>query len=316
MGETTQRVLRLLSLLQSRPVWTGPELAERLDVTTRSIRRDVERLRELGYPVLATQGVGGGYQLGAGKALPPLLLDDEEAVAVAVCLRLAAGGSVAGLGEVAVRTLAKLDQLLPDRLRAEVDAVAAATVTLEYVGSQVDAQTLVLLARACRGQQLVAFDYRRADGSDSTRRVEPYRMVAAGRRWYLMAYDVERDDWRSFRLDRMGRPHLTTFRFTARDAPDAAEFVRRGVTQAAYEHIARVRVHAPAAEVAAQVPPTVAEIRPESDTTCLLMAGGTDLDGMAFHLINMGFGIEVLEPAELRVSMRSLASRLLAAAGA
>jgi predicted DNA-binding transcriptional regulator YafY len=315
MGETTQRVLRLLSLLQSRPVWTGPELAEQLGVTTRSIRRDVERLRELGYPVLATQGVGGGYQLGAGKALPPLLLDDEEAVAVAVCLRLAAGGSVAGLGEVAVRTLAKLDQLLPQRLRSEVDAVAAATVTLEYAGSQVDAQTLVLLARACRGRYLVSFDYRRADGTDSTRRVEPYRMVAAGRRWYLMAYDVGRDDWRSFRLDRMGPPHVTTFRFSAREAPDAAEFVQRGMTQGPYEHVARVRVLAPAEQVATRVPASVAEITPESVSTCLLVAGGSHLEWMAWHLVGLGFDIEVLEPPELRGAMQSLASRLLAAAG-
>jgi predicted DNA-binding transcriptional regulator YafY len=314
MAETTQRVLRLLTLLQSRPVWTGTELAERLGVTTRSIRRDVERLRDLGYPVHATQGVGGGYQLGAGKALPPLLLDDEEAVAVAVCLRLAAGGSVAGLGEVAVRTLAKLDQVLPKRLRAEVEAVAASTVTVEYGGEQVDAQTLVLLARACRAQMVTTFDYEPVDGPRDRRRVEPYRMVAAGRRWYLMAYDVDRADWRSFRLDRMRRPHQTTFRFAGRDAPDAAEFVQRGMTQAPYEHVARVRVHAPAADVAARVPPTVAEIQPETDATCVLVAGGNDLDGMAWHLAGVGFQFDVLEPPELLESVRSLANRLVAAA--
>ena len=314
MAGTTQRVLRLLSLLQTRPVWTGEELAKRLGVTTRSVRRDVVRLRELGYPVQAAQGVGGGYQLKAGKAMPPLLLDDDEAVAVAVCLRLAAGGSVAGLGEVAVRTLAKLDQMLPARLRTQVDAVATATVSLDYVGTPVDAQTLVRLARACREEVVAVFDYERADGTVSQRRVEPYRLVSTGRRWYLMAYDVKRADWRSFRLDRMQRPHLTTFRFKLRDAPDAALFVGRGITQSAYRHVATVRVRATAAEVAARVPPTVAEVTVETDSTCILRAGADHLDNMAYHLASLGFPLEVLDPPELRTTMRELAERLVAAA--
>ncbi len=313
MTQTTQRVLSLLSLLQSRPVWTGPELADRLGVTTRSIRRDVERLRDLGYPVHAAQGIGGGYQLGAGKALPPLLLDDEEAVAVAVCLRLAAGGSIAGLGEVAVRTLAKLDQMLPARLRAEVDAVAAATVSLDYAGVTVDAKTLVLLARACRETVQVRFRYETRDGETSQRHTEPYRMVAAGRRWYLMAYDLDREDWRIFRLDRMSRPHVTTFRFNARVAPDAAEFVRRGITQSPYDHVARVRVHASASEVSARVPATVGDVTAESEQTCVLVAGGSDLDSMAVNLGRIGYDFEVLEPEALRAAMRSLADRLVAA---
>ena len=201
---TTERVLRLLGLLQQRPVWTGTELAERLGVTTRSIRRDVERLRSLGYPVNATQGVGGGYQLGAGKALPPLLLDDEEAIATAVSLRLAAGGTVAGASEAAVRTLAKLDQVLPARLRAEVRALHDAIVTLEGGRIEVDADALLALARACRDTVRVEFGYAgRGDGTRASAGSSPYQLVATGRRWYLMAFDLERDDWRSFRLDRM-----------------------------------------------------------------------------------------------------------------
>jgi predicted DNA-binding transcriptional regulator YafY len=181
-GGTTERVLRLLGLLQQRPVWTGPELAARLGVTTRSIRRDIERLRSLGYPVNATQGVGGGYQLGAGRALPPLLLDDEEAIATAVSLRLAAGGTVAGASEAAVRTLAKLDQVLPARLRAEVRALHDAIVTLEGGRIEVDADALLSLARACRDTVRVEFGYAGRAQEPGERRVEPYQLVATGRR--------------------------------------------------------------------------------------------------------------------------------------
>lgn len=213
-----------------------------------------------------------------------------------------------------MRTLAKLDQMLPTRLRTQVDAVATATVSLDYVGTPVDAQTLVRLARACREEVVTVFDYERADATVSQRRVEPYRLVSTGRRWYLMAYDVERADWRSFRLDRMERPHLTTFRFTVRDAPDAARFVSRGITQTAYEHVARVRVRATAAEVAARVPPTVAEVTVETDSTCILRAGANHLDNLAYHLASLGLPLEVLDPPELRTTMRELAGRLVAAA--
>ena len=202
---TTERVLRLLTLLQRRPVWTGPELAAELDVTDRCIRRDVERLRALGYPVNATQGVGGGYQLGAGQQLPPLLLDDEEAIATAVSLRLAAGGTVAGASEAALRTLAKLDQVMPPRLRAEVRALQDATSTLTGGGVEVDGEVLMTLARACRDAVRVTFEYAAREGETSTRTVEPVQLVATARRWYLMAWDTDRDDWRTFRLDRMRR---------------------------------------------------------------------------------------------------------------
>ena len=205
MSETTSRVLQLLGLLQSRRVWTGEELAERLGVTTRSVRRDVERLRDLGYPVYASKGHGGGYQLGAGAALPPLLLDPDEAVAMAVCLRLAAGGSVAGVGESALRALSKLDQVMPSRLRSQVSAVHDATVTLTWSSSDspVEPDVLMTLARACRDREHVSAAYVDRAGSVTERRLEPYQLVTTGKRWYLLAFDRDRQDWRSLRLDRM-----------------------------------------------------------------------------------------------------------------
>lgn len=312
MSDTTGRALRLLSLLQSRPVWTGSELASRLGVTTRSIRRDVERLRELGYPVHAAQGVGGGYQLGAGAALPPLLLDDEEAVAVAVCLRLAAGGTVEGLGEAAVRTLAKLDQVLPARLRAKVAAVQESTTTLDAPTTRVDSETLLALARGCRETERVTFDYAAANGAESSRRVEPYRLVATGRRWYLMAYDLDREDWRSFRLDRMGAVSATGWRFRPREAPDAAAFVQRSTSQHPYEFLARVLVSAPMAEASAQLPPTVGVLTASGPDRCVFESGGNDLDVMAWHLARLPWPLVVLDPPELVGAMRALAARLAA----
>ena len=194
MAETTSRVLQLLGLLQSRRVWTGEELAERLGVTTRSVRRDVDRLRDLGYPVHASKGHGGGYQLGAGAALPPLLLDPDEAVAMAVCLRLAAGGTVAGVGESALRALSKLDQVMPSRLRSQVSAVHDATVTLTSPSSDspVEPDVLMTLARACRDREHVSSGYVDIRGNATQRRLEPYQLVTTGRRWYLLAYDRDK----------------------------------------------------------------------------------------------------------------------------
>ena len=240
MSQTTSRVLQLLGLLQARRVWSGPELAERLGVTTRSVRRDVERLRELGYPVHASTGHGGGYQLGAGAALPPLLLDSDEAVAMAVCLRLAAGGSVAGVGEAALRALSKLDQVMPTRLRSQVAAVHDSTVTLTpNAESPVDPEVLMVLARACRDHEHVDTDYVDRAGAPSGRRLEPYQLVTTGRRWYLLAYDRDRADWRSLRLDRMTGVRARGTTFTARHAPDAADYVSRAISASPYRHVAQ-----------------------------------------------------------------------------
>jgi predicted DNA-binding transcriptional regulator YafY len=313
-GGTTERVLRLLGLLQQRPVWTGPELAARLGVTTRSIRRDIERLRSLGYPVNATQGVGGGYQLGAGRALPPLLLDDEEAIATAVSLRLAAGGTVAGASEAAVRTLAKLDQVLPARLRAEVRALHDAIVTLEGGRIEVDADALLSLARACRDTVRVEFGYAGRAQEPGERRVEPYQLVATGRRWYLLAFDLDRDDWRSFRLDRMSGLRATTWRFRRRDHPDSAAYVQRAVTVAPYRYRARVRVQASAEEVRRATTASTVTVEPVDEATCLLLTGSDSLYALALHLGLLGWDFEVLEPAELRQALATLAQRFTRAA--
>ncbi|MGW5415118.1 helix-turn-helix transcriptional regulator [Actinomadura geliboluensis] len=307
---TTERVLRLLGLLQRRPSWTAAELADELGVTDRSVRRDVERLRALGYPVRAAAGVGGGYRLGAGTRLPPLLLDDEEAIATAVSLRLASGGTVAGSGEAALRALTKLDQVMPPRLRAEVRAVHGATDTLAAPGVEVDPELLVTLARACRDAVRVRFRYAGRGDADRERTVEPVRMVATGRRWYLMAWDVDRGDWRTFRLDRMRAAAATTWHFRAREHPDPAAFVQRAVAEAPYRHLARMRLHAPPGRVRELVPPQVGRVEDDRDGWCVLIVGGDDLEWLAVRVVGLGFEAEVLEPPELREAAARLARRL------
>ncbi|WP_243718994.1 YafY family protein [Actinomadura sp. 7K534] len=312
---TTERVLRLLGLLQRRSSWTAAELAAELGVTDRSVRRDVERLRALGYPVHAASGVGGGYRLGAGTRLPPLLLDDDEAIATAVSLRMASGGTVAGAGEAALRALSKLDQVMPPRLRAEVRAVHGATETLVGPGVEVDAEVLVTLARACRDAVRVRFRYAARGGGERERTVEPVRMVATARRWYLMAWDTGRGDWRTFRLDRMRDVTATTWHFRPREHPDPVAYVQRSVTAAPYRHLARVRLHAPSGRVRELVPPQVGRVEDDRDGWCVLSVGGDDLDWLAMHIARLGFAAEVLEPPELRDAAARLARRLAAMAG-
>jgi predicted DNA-binding transcriptional regulator YafY len=314
MTDPTQRVLRLLGLLQSRPVWTGPELATRLGVTTRSIRRDVERLRTLGYPVNATQGSGGGYQLGAGRALPPLLLDDEEVIATAVSLRLAAGGTVAGASEAAVRTLAKLDQVLPARLRAQVRTLHDSITTLAGDQVTVDADALMTLARACRDAVRTEFGYLDRDGAATRRRVEPYQLVATGRRWYLLGWDMERGDWRTFRLDRVRDPVASTWRFARRDHPDPAAHVQRAVTSSTYRHQAKILLHLPAAVARERVPPTVGAVEAVDPETCVLSTGADSLSALAFHVGLLDCDFEVLAPPELADTVAVLGRRFAAAA--
>jgi predicted DNA-binding transcriptional regulator YafY len=285
-------------------------------VTTRSIRRDVERLRDLGYPVNAAQGVGGGYRLGAGRALPPLLLEDEEAVAVAVSLRLAAGGTVAGASEAALRTLTKLDQVMPPRLRSEVRAIQDATATLVGAATEIDGEALLTLAKACRDLVRVKFGYDARDKTASERTVEPVRLVATGRRWYLMAWDVDREDWRTFRLDRMRKVKASTWRFKPRDHPDPVTYVQRSVSSSGYRVQATIRIFASADEVRKRVSPTSGTVTAIDDETCRLEAGADNLDPLAFHLCWLGFDFEVLEPPELKESLRRLGQRMVAAADA
>ena len=298
MGDTTERVLHLLSLLQRRPVWTGPELAERLGVTTRSVRRDVERLRSPRLPGARDAGRrAAATSWGAVRELPPLLLDDAEAVAIAVSLRLAAGGTVTGASEAALSTLAKLDQVMPPRLRSEVKAIHDSTVTLTSARDVVDGDVLLALARACRDLVRVRFGYDARDGAATERWVEPVRLVATGRRWYLMAWDVDREDWRTFRLDRMRSVAPSTWRFTPREHPDPAEYVQRSVTRAPYGHHARVLVHAPIEEVAARTDERWVDLTAVDGGTTLLEASADALEWLAFHVVWLGLRVRDPRPA-------------------
>ncbi|ADI04689.1 DeoR family transcriptional regulator [Streptomyces bingchenggensis BCW-1] len=312
---TTERVLTLLGLLQQRRVWTGPELAERLGVTPRTVRRDVERLRALGYPVQATQGVGGGYQLGPGQDLPPLLLDDEEAIATAVSLLAGAGGAVVGAGDAALRALTKLDRVLPTRLRHEVRALSGSVESFGTGTAPVDPVVLMTLARACRDEVEADFGYP-SGGEVRQRRVEPYRLVASDRRWYLLAYDLERDDWRSFRVDRMTAVSARTWRFRPRAAPDAATYVQEGVASRVYPHQARFLVHASADTVRAQIPASAAVVRSRGSGLCEVLSGAASLDFVLMHVLLLGHEFEVLDPPELGKRCRALAERLLSAGAA
>ncbi|MFI6878162.1 helix-turn-helix transcriptional regulator [Streptomyces sp. NPDC050400] len=314
MLETSARLLRLLSLLQAHREWSGPELSDRLGVSARTVRRDVERLRELGYPVNASPGTGGGYQLGAGAELPPLLLDDDEAVAVAVGLRTAAGQGIAGIGETSVRALAKLEQVLPHRLRRRVGALNAYTVPmLRGAGlTAVDPGVLSELAAACRDLERVRFEYRDHGGEPSRRTVEPLRLVCSERRWYLVAWDVERDDWRTFRADRITPkpPHGPRFQPRTPPAEDLAAYVSRGVSTRAYAAEAVIRLFVPLAEARQTVSPSAGVLTAEGEDTCLLRTGAVSLDVMVVHVAMMGYEFEVVEPVELLGSVRAVRDRL------
>ena len=248
MSDPTARALTLLSLLQTHRHWKGSELADRLGVTERTVRRDIDRLRELGYPVDAAAGVDGGYRLAVGSHIPPLLLDDEEAVALVIGLQRAAVSAIDGIEQSTLQLVAKLDQILPDRLRRQVDALRSSVEVMAWTPSDepVPAASLTVLSLACRDHEEVRFDYRRRDGEDSRRLVQPHQLVSAGRRWYLVAWDVRREDWRTFRLDRMGAPALAGARFDPRPLPaaDASSFVAEGMRSMATEHRATVRVDA------------------------------------------------------------------------
>jgi len=260
MLETSARLLRLLALLQTRRDWNGPQLAEALSVTTRTVRNDVHRLRSLGYPVNASPGVAGGYRLGVGTSLPPLLLDDEEAVAVTVGLRTAAAsGGVAGIEETSLRALAKLEHVLPAHLQRRVSTLHDSTVAIAPAPAAVPAAHLTAISAAIRDRRRLRFDYDDHRARTTLRIVEPHRLVHTRGRWYLVAWDVDRDDWRTFRLDRLRpRPH-TGARFKPRPDPggDLVRYVERGVGSAMWRHRARVKVHASAERVIARVPPAV-----------------------------------------------------------
>lgn len=318
MTETSGRLLQLLALLQARRDWAGHELAERLGVSGRTVRRDVERLRDLGYPVDALTGPAGGYRLRAGTAMPPLLLDDDEAVAIAVGLRSAASASVTGIEETAVRALVKLEQVLPSHLRRRVTALRSATATLApRRGPTVDADVLAVLAGACRDREHVRFAYRSRDGSESRRRVEPHSLVNRGQRWYLAAWDCEREDWRTFRLDRLERPAAAGTRFPERTLPeggDAAAFVAANLRGVQYRHRAHVILHAPAHEIVKRFPWMEGMLEPLGDGTCACRTSDDSLDWIVLRIASLGVDFEVREPPELAEHCRTLADRLARAA--
>jgi predicted DNA-binding transcriptional regulator YafY len=306
-------MLRLLSLLQTHRYWPGGELADRLEVSPRTLRRDVDRLRELGYPVDATRGVAGGYQLQAGAAVPPLLLDDDEAVAIAVGLRTAAAGAVAGFEETSVRALAKVIQLLPPRLRRRIDALQAATTPAVFGGGpSVDAVTLTTLAMACRGEERLRFDYTPREGEASRRYVEPHRLVSLGRRWYLMAWDLDRGDWRSFRVDRLSGPALTGARFRPRDIPggDPVAWLRSRLAAIPTRYEVSVVFAAPAEAVAAFVGQW-ATVEPVSAERCRMRMNVDDLSWPLWVLGSLGVDFTVESPAELTARARTAGETLL-----
>ncbi|WP_406278920.1 helix-turn-helix transcriptional regulator [Embleya sp. NBC_00896] len=317
MMENSARLLRLLSLLRSRPDWSGPDLAEQLGVSPRTVRRDVERLREAGHPVHASTGASGGYRLVRGASLPPLLLDDDEAVAVVVGLRTAAGGTVAGIEETSVRALAKLEQVLPARLRHRAGALGEVTVALPVRGETVAPDDLAAIAAACRSSHTLRFDYRTHDGAERTRTAQPHRLACTGRRWYLLAWDVERADWRTYRVDRIRLHASAGPPFTPRELPDpdVAAYISAGISTRAFTHHAVVVLHAPL-EVAASVVGAAEGVLEAIDAeTCRLTTGASSIDALAIHIAFMDLDFEVESPPELADRVRRLGRRWTRAAG-
>jgi predicted DNA-binding transcriptional regulator YafY len=316
MSQTSSRLLELLSLLQGRRDWPGDELADRLEVSGRTIRRDVERLRQLGYPVESLTGPAGGYRLRAGTAMPPLLLDDDEAIAIAVGLRTAARASVTGIEETAVRALVKLEQILPAHLGRRVSALSSATSTLPGGGPTVDPQHLTVIAAACRDRECLRFVYRRRDEVESRREVEPHSVVNLGRRWYLVAWDRGRTDWRVFRIDRLARPASTGVRFVPRKLPakDAAAYIEQRMTSAPNRYEARVVLHARAEEMQQRIPSYWGTITAIDERSCEYRTGDDDLGWLAVRVAMLGVDFDVKEPPELVEHLRTLAARLERAA--
>ncbi len=319
MANTSSRTLRLLSLLQTRRYWPGEDLARQLQVSPRTLRRDIDRLRELGYPIEAQRGVAGGYQLAAGTALPPLVMDDEEAVALAVGLQTAAQGAVEGIAEASVRALAKVVQVMPARLRRRVQALGAMTVPArweEVAQPSVDPGVLTTIALACRDTERIRFSYTAADGRQAGRHVEPHRLVQLGRRWYLAGYDLDRHGWRSYRLDRLTEPHGTGARFRPRELPaaDAAAFVRAGVQSVRAGYDVEVIVEAPAAAVRDKIGRWAAVSQISATRSRVRMTA----DALEWPIMGLGMtgaSFEVISPPELRDQVRDWGRRFSQAAG-
>jgi predicted DNA-binding transcriptional regulator YafY len=314
MLTSSTRLLRLLSLLQTRNHWMGPELAERLSVHPRTLRRDMDRLRQLGYPVHASSGVAGGYAFRAGQALPPLLLDDGEALAVSIALRTATAGAVGGIEESALRALVKLEQAMPARLRKQVDALRSTIVPMDRVGPVVDASLLATLASTCRDQLRLAFTYGDSKGRSAERNVEPQGLAHTGHRWYLVAWDLMREDWRTFRIDRIvGAPAVGTH-FAPRVSPDGGDlkaYVSRSLTVAPHAEQARIVLHAPLSDVAHRIPASVGALQALDAQRCVLESGSHSLDTLVHWLVVLDLGYEVLAPQALKDRLKVVGQRAL-----
>jgi predicted DNA-binding transcriptional regulator YafY len=310
MLKTSARLLRLLWLLQSRRYWSGAELSERVAVDARTVRRDIDRLRELGYAVQASPGLGGGYQLKAGSALPPVLLDDEEAVTVAVAVR-AAASSVGKMEEAAVRLLAKLDQLLPLRVRKRASALHSVTISLAPPQSVPSIEVLTQIATACRDHLTLRIDYRDRAGNQTSRLVEPLRLAHTGRLWYLVAWDAQRKDWRTFRMDRIQRLASSGQRFTPRDFPgDIAAYVSRSIRQVPYRYRMRIRLKGSVTELAKRIPSWCGVLEALDEQSCALSTGADSIEALAAQVVLTGTDFEIVDAPELAAEFREIAARL------
>lgn len=312
MLSTSTRLLRLLSLLLARRHWTGRELAERLEIHPRTLRRDIDRLRQLGYPIRASSGVEGGYAFRPGHELPPLLLDDDEALAAAIALRTATAGTVRGIEESALRALVKLEQVMPTRLRRRVDALRSAIEPLGRSGPSVDAGVLATIAAACRDQLRIRFAYVDRSQVATTRLVEPQGVVHADNRWYLVAWDPARDDWRTFRIDRIQDAPQVEGHFTPRAAPhgDLRQYVSHSLAMGSYPEQARIILHAPLDTMAQRIPPGAGLLEHIDAQRCLFSCGAYDMDYVVFWVLALNVDFEILEPTVLSERLRHAASRL------
>jgi len=308
MVETTGRLLALLAALQSRPSWSGPELSRQLGVTVRTVRRDVERLRLLGYHVESETGAHGGYRLGpGGAAVPPLMLDADEVFALAA---LARATDRHGLGEAAERAIGKLEQALPASLQRDIALTSTVVRVASPSGDELDSLVLRTVSAACRGSDELAVRYRDRNGTVSERRLLPYRVVSIGRRWYLVARDARKPEWRTWRVDRVESAVPTGHRFVVTDPPDAAALVQRSISTAPYRYQARVELDAPIDVIAARVPPSVAVLEALDERTTLLTTGSDQLDSIVFHIAMLDVDFRVVEPAALRERMHAASGRL------
>ncbi|MEX0698867.1 MAG: YafY family protein [Acidimicrobiia bacterium] len=312
--DSAERLLKLLGLLEGRIDWTAQDLARRLEVTPRTVRRDITRLRDLGYPVAAVAGPGGGYRLGAGGKLPPLLLDDEEALAVALGLRVAAATAVGGLEEASLSALSKLEHVLPPRLRTRLEDISVATVsTVSTSASRADHNALAVAASAARSRERLRFGYTDGEGRSSKRHAEPLRLVHTGRRWYLVAFDLDRDDWRTFRLDRVSALKATGMQSTRRPEPDPVELVQRGVAIDVYTHRGVIRLQTSIERARQVIPTTVGALETVDADQCRLTVGADDMNWLARYLLGLPWDFVVEEPLELEAELRRIGANLVAA---